>query len=62
MGTLRVLRRWITRFRAQRWSKEAMLAVVLTLAAAAFIAAALMGIDASSENKAPLATADKPRQ
>jgi hypothetical protein len=62
MGTLRVLRRWITRFRAQRWSREALLAVALTLAAAVFIAAALTGRDVPSENEAPLANAHKPQQ
>lgn len=62
MGTLRVLRRWIARFHAQRWSREALLAVALTLAAAAFIAAALTGRDVSSEDQAPMANAHKPQQ
>jgi len=60
MATLRVLRAWIARFGAQRWSKEALLAVALTLAAAVFMAAAIMGRD--FEGKAPYAAADKPQQ
>jgi hypothetical protein len=43
MGNLRVVSRLIVRFRAQRWSREILLAVALTVASAAFIAAALMG-------------------
>jgi len=62
MATLRVLRGWVARFGAQRWSKEALLAIVLTLAAAVFIAAAIMGRDVASEGKAPYAAADKPQQ
>jgi hypothetical protein len=62
MGTVRALRRWITRFRAQRWSKEALLAVILTLAAAAFIAAALVGRDVSSDDKSPVAKVHTPQK
>lgn len=61
MGTLGVLREWIARLGSQRWGKEALLAMVLTLAAAAFIAAAILGRDVSGESKAPQAAADGPR-
>jgi hypothetical protein len=43
MGILRVVSGLIVRFRAQRWSREILLAIALTLASAAFIAAALVG-------------------
>jgi hypothetical protein len=60
MALLRVVSGWIARFRAQRWSKEALLAVVLTLAAAVFIAAALLGEEAHYLHaKPPYAAADK---
>jgi hypothetical protein len=62
MATLRVLRGWIARFGAQRWSKEVLLAIVLTLAAAAFIAAALPGRTIPGQSKAPFVAADKPQQ
>jgi len=41
MAVLRAVSGWIARFRAQRWSKEILLAVVLTLAAVVFIVAAM---------------------
>ena len=59
MATLGVISGWIARFRAQRWSKEILLAIVLTLAAAVFIAAALMGQDAHVEARPPGAAASK---
>jgi len=62
MGTLRVLRGWIARFGAQRWSKEVLLATVLTLAAAAFIAAALVGRGGPVQDKPPYVAADKPQK
>jgi len=43
MGILRVVSGLIVRFRAQRWSREILLAIALTLASAAFMAAALVG-------------------
>ena len=61
MGALRVLRGWIARFGAQRWSKEVLLATVLTLAAAAFIAAALVGRAGPVQDKPPYVAADKPQ-
>jgi hypothetical protein len=45
MPILRVVSGWLARFRAQRWSKEILLAIALTLAAAAFIVAALSSTD-----------------
>jgi hypothetical protein len=62
MRTHRDLRGWIAWFGAQRWSKEVLLAVVLTLAAAAFIAAAVFGREPAFEAKAPVRAADKPPQ
>jgi peptidoglycan/LPS O-acetylase OafA/YrhL len=59
MTMLGVVSAWIARFRAQRWSKEILLAIVLTLAAAVFIATALMGQEAHVEAKPPSAAASK---
>jgi hypothetical protein len=59
MPLLRVVSGWIARFRAQRWSKEILLAVGLTLAAAIFIAAALMGGEAHVQGTPPHAAADQ---
>jgi len=59
MANLLVVTGWIARLRAQRWGKEVLLAVVLTLAAAIFIATALMGQEAHVEAKPPYAAADK---
>jgi uncharacterized membrane protein YfcA len=59
MAILRVVSGWVARFRAQRWSREILLAIVLTLAAAAFIGAALMGHEPHGEAKPPFAAADK---
>jgi hypothetical protein len=57
---LRVVTRWIVGLRAQRWSREILLAIGLTLAAAVFIAAALMGQKAAHVQEAPpFAAADK---
>ena len=62
MEKLRILRERLARLGAQRWSKEALLAVLLTLAAAAFIATALVGRDASVQGKTPYEAAHKPPQ
>jgi hypothetical protein len=59
MAILRVVSGWIARFRAQRWSKEILLAVVLTLAAVAFMVAAMGGSDQHVEAEVPHAAADK---
>jgi hypothetical protein len=50
-----ILRELIARLRAQRWTKEVLLAVLLTIAAVAFIATALVGRDL--HDKAPFETA-----
>lgn len=59
MASLRVVSGWIARFRAQRWSKEVLLAVILTLAAAGFIAAAFVGQESHLRSKPPYAAADR---
>jgi hypothetical protein len=46
----------------RRWQREVALAVMLTVAAIAFIAAALLRGDGSSPETAPYATARKPAQ
>jgi hypothetical protein len=48
-------------FGARRWRKEVVLAIVLTLAAAAFIASALVRSDVSLKVEAPVSTANKPQ-
>jgi hypothetical protein len=60
MQTHRGLRAWIAWFGAQRWSKEAVLAVVLTLAAALFIAATVFGRDAAFEAQPLVRAPDRP--
>jgi hypothetical protein len=45
MAKLRVITRWIIRLRARRRTREILLAVALTLAAVAFIVAAVSGTD-----------------
>jgi hypothetical protein len=59
MGPLHVLRGWIAWLGAQRWRKEILLAIVLTLAAAAFLASAIVGRGGPREAEAPVANADK---
>jgi hypothetical protein len=59
MAILHVVSAWIARFRAQRWSKEVLLAVVLTLAAAAFIVAAMSSQDAHVQDRAPYADVNR---
>jgi hypothetical protein len=67
MEPLHGLRAWIAWFGARRWRTEVLLAIVLTLAAAAFLASALVGghepqrVEAPVDD-APLATAHKPPQ
>ena len=50
-----ILRRRLIRLRAQRWSREALLAVILTIAAVVFIATAMVGKDSSDEGKEAVA-------
>jgi hypothetical protein len=45
MAKLRGITRWVVRFRAQRRTREVLLALALTLAAAAFIVAAITGTE-----------------
>jgi hypothetical protein len=45
MAKLRVISRWLIRLRAQRRTREILLAIALTLAAVAFIVAAVSGTD-----------------
>jgi hypothetical protein len=60
------LRGWIGWLGARRWRKEILLAIVLTLAAAAFLASALVGgsepheVDAPHSD-APVSTAHRPQ-
>jgi hypothetical protein len=48
----------LAQLRAQRWSREALLAALLTIAAAVFIATAMVGRDTPEQDK--LETARKP--
>jgi hypothetical protein len=59
MIILRVVSGWVARFRAQRWSREILLAVALTLASVAFIAAALMNEEAHVGDVPPFADANR---
>ena len=59
MAILRVVSAWIARLRAQRWSKEVLLAVGLTLAAVVFIVAAISGQDAPVRDRAPYADVNR---
>ncbi len=47
---LRVITRWLIRFRAQRRTREILLALALTLAALAFIVAAISGADQHAQS------------
>jgi hypothetical protein len=62
MRQLPVLRGWIAWVGARRWRKEFLLAIVLTLAAAVFLASSLVGSDEPEDAEAPVATAHKPLQ
>jgi zinc transporter ZupT len=64
MAIPRVVSGLVARFRAQRGSKEILLAIALTLAAAAFIVAAMRSTDKQAQNhrvqsEAPYAAAGK---
>jgi hypothetical protein len=50
MAKLRVITRWIVRLRARRRTREILLAVALTLAAVAFIVAAVSGTDRHAQS------------
>ena len=57
-----ILRKQLVKLRAQCWSREALLAALLTLAALVFIAAAVVGTDSSDQDKSPVATAPAPQR
>jgi ABC-type lipoprotein release transport system permease subunit len=64
MAKLRVISRWIVRFRALRRTREVLLAIALTVAALAYIVAAMSGIDQHAQSRqvqseAPHADPDK---
>ena len=46
--------------RAQRWSREVLLAAILTIAAVVFITAGMIGRDTSEHEKSPVETARQP--
>jgi hypothetical protein len=54
------LRDNIARIRGQRWTKEVLLAVLLTIAAAAFIATAMVG--RGGQDGVPVETARTPQR
>jgi hypothetical protein len=60
MARHRFLRERIILRRMRRWHKEVALAVMLTIAAIAFIATAFLRSDGASPETAPYATARKP--
>ena len=51
------LRKRLVKLRAQRWSREVLLAALLTIAAVAFIAAAMVSTDQSDQAKSSIETA-----
>ncbi len=61
MERLKKIPRRLYQLGAQRWGREILLAVVLTIAAVAFIAAAIVGRGGSDEAKNPYETAVKPQ-
>lgn len=61
MEKLRILRRQIAQFMAQRWAKEIMLAAMLTVAAAVFIVTAIVRKDAHPGQTTPYDTAQPQR-
>ena len=50
----------LTQLRAQRWGREVVLAALLTIAAAVFIAVAMLGSDVSEQDRTPVETARQP--
>ena len=55
------LRKRLIKLRAQRWSREVLLAALLTIAAVAFIAAAMVSTDQSDQAKSSIETASPQR-
>jgi hypothetical protein len=62
MTRIRYMREWLRRRGLRRWYKEIALAVVLTVAALAFMAAALLRGQDVQPDDLPYATARKPPQ
>ena len=50
----------IARFRGQPWSREVLLAALLTIAAVVFITAAMVGRDDPDQKTVPMETARQP--
>ena len=57
-----VLRERLAKLRAQRWSREVLLAALLTIAALVFIAAAMVGTGPPDQDKSPVETAPAPQR
>jgi hypothetical protein len=55
------LRKQLIKLRAQRWSREALLALLLTVAAAVFIATAMLGKHPLNPDQPTVETASPPR-
>ena len=51
-----ILHERLAKLRAQRWSREALLAALLTIAAVVFIAAAMIGTDTPDQDKTAVET------
>ena len=62
MERLRLLLGRLAKLGVGRWGREILLAVLLTIAAAGFIAAALLGRGSGSESGSAYETATKPPQ
>ena len=56
-----ILRDQLAKLHAQRWSREALLAAILTIAAVVFIATAMVGKESSDQDKASVETARTPQ-
>ena len=56
-----ILRDRLAKLRAQRWSREALLAAILTIAAVVFIATAMVGKESSDQDKTSVETARTPQ-
>ena len=55
------LRKKLIKLRAQRWSREALLAFLLTIAAVVFIATAMLGKHPLNQEQPTVETASPPR-
>jgi hypothetical protein len=61
MDKRHALRRQFIKLRAQRWSREALLALLLTVAAAVFIATAMLGKNPLNPDPPAVETASPPQ-